>query len=725
MSIFGEQFLARRNRDQIDLDNALQDVYEAVTGRESIRYSINSDEQVRKELERICFYLGVRADQDVPEYNDLEDMLDYITRPFAIMRRHILLTHHWWKNGDGPLLVSKKDSDELLALIPGRLGGYYYTDFRSNKKIKIDRHNAGEFEKEAICFYKPLPLSSLSANELTGLLFKNMAATDLAMLVLSGIGIVGVSLLIPFATKMVFEYVIPTGAMTLVGSFSFLLISSAMVAYIIAVIKQGYADRVKVRMEVYLTHGVMGRMINFPTSFFASKSTGELYRVFDNLREIPQILIDSVIVPIIDIGLAMLFIIQIAVIVPELLVPAIITALLQFVCMAIGTFQAYGLLNVELQQDRKIQGLAISVYEGIQRIKLSGSESRIMAKWAGLYSKKAKVAYPAVFPVKFQTELIAFISMMGMLAAFYKGFRDNISIPQFVAFVAAFGMLTGSITAFSNKSKDVIKLKPVLKMADEILKECPEVSKEKLIVDHLSGKIEVKDLTFRYGRDLPLILDGVSFTVHPGEYVAIVGKSGCGKSTLVRIFMGFEKAVSGSVSYDDIDVERIDPRSLRRSIGVVMQSGNLFHDSIYRNIAISAPGLSMEEAWEAAEKAGIAEDIRNMPMKMKTLIPQGGGGISGGQRQRIMIARALAAKPNILIFDEATSALDNITQKVVQDSLDQLNCTRIVIAHRLSTIQNCDRILVLDKGRIIEEGNYQELLKKGGFFANLIKRQQL
>ncbi len=725
MSIFGEQFLSRRNRNRIDLDNALKDVFEAASGRKSMFFSINSDEQIRREIEKICFYLGVRADQDIPEYDDLEEMLDYITRPFAIMRRHILLNGDWWKNGDGPILASKKDSDEIVALLPRRLGGYYYTASQTDKRIIINHKNAGEFEKEAICFYKPMPSSALSLNEFIYQLFKNMSATDLTMMILSEIAIVCVALLTPFATEKVFEYVIPTGAMTLVGSFSFLLISTAIVAYIVSVIKQEYVTRVKTRMEVYLLHGVMGRMINFPTSFFSSKSTGELYRIFDDLRLLPEILMDGVVVPLINLGLSALFIVQIALIVPQLLSPVIISAILQLFFIAICTFQATKLQDIELLQDGKIQGLAISAYDGIQRIKLSGSESRIMAKWANQYSIKANAAYPLVVPLSFQAEIITFISMMEMLAAFYKGFTNGIAISQFVAFVTAYGLFMANIATFSDKSKLVAKLKPILKKAEVFIKEYPEYSKEKVIVNKLSGKIEVRNLSFKYGRDLPLILDGLNFTIGPGEYVAIVGKSGCGKSTLMRILMGFEKAVTGGVTYDDIDIARIDLRALRRNIGAVVQNGNLFNDTIYRNIAISAPGLSMDEAWEAAEKAGIADDIRNMPMKMKTLIPQGGGGISGGQKQRIMIARALAAKPKILIFDEATSALDNITQKVVQDSLDQLNCTRIVIAHRLSTIRNCDRILVLDKGKIIEEGTYNELLSNGGFFADLVQRQQL
>ena len=224
---------------------------------------------------------------------------------------------------------------------------------------------------------------------------------------------------------------------------------------------------------------------------------------------------------------------------------------------------------------------------------------------------------------------------------------------------------------------------------------------------------------------MPLVLDNLSFIIEPGQYVAIVGKTGCGKSTLMRILPGFEKPQKGAVYYDGKDLEKLDLKSLRRKIGTVMQDGKLFSGDIYSNIVISAPWLTLDRAWEAAEMAGMAEDIKDMPMGMFTLISEGQGGISGGQKQRLMIARAIAPKPRILMFDEATSALDNITRKKVSESLDSLNCTRIVIAHRLSTIKNCSRIIVMDGGRIIEDGTYDELIKENGYFAELVERQKL
>ena len=244
--------------------------------------------------------------------------------------------------------------------------------------------------------------------------------------------------------------------------------------------------------------------------------------------------------------------------------------------------------------------------------------------------------------------------------------------------------------------------------------------------DSLYAQIDVSKLSFRYEEGGPMILDNLSLKIHPGEYIGIVGKSGCGKSTLIRLLLGFEKPLSGSVFYGpaSYDVANVDLHSLRRHIGTVLQDGRLFPADIFNNIVLSTPEATLDDAWRAAELAGIADDIRRMPMGMNTVMFDGIGNISGGQRQRLLIARAVCGERKILILDEATSALDNITQKHVTDSLASLKCTRIVVAHRLSTVKDCDRIICLDKGHIVEEGSYDDLIAKNGFFAGLVARQR-
>ena len=317
------------------------------------------------------------------------------------------------------------------------------------------------------------------------------------------------------------------------------------------------------------------------------------------------------------------------------------------------------------------------------------------------------------------------ISLIGTIVLYGIAMASSVSLTDYMAFNAAYGLVMGAFTSLVSVIMVFARIKPVLDMAKPILDAVPETSERKRVITSLRGNIEMNNVTFRYTANGPKVIDNMSLKISAGEYVAIVGPSGCGKSTLMRLLLGFEKPERGGIFYDGRELDQIDLKSLRRKIGTVMQSGSLFNESIYANIALSAPSLTMEEAWQAAETASIADDIRAMPMGMFTMISEGEGGISGGQKQRLMIARAIAPKPSVLIFDEATSALDNIAQKKVTQALDALHCTRIVIAHRLSTIRSCSRILFLGDGRVLEEGTYEELMEKKGLFADMVARQQV
>jgi ABC-type bacteriocin/lantibiotic exporter with double-glycine peptidase domain len=255
-----------------------------------------------------------------------------------------------------------------------------------------------------------------------------------------------------------------------------------------------------------------------------------------------------------------------------------------------------------------------------------------------------------------------------------------------------------------------------------ILEEVPESTEQSVDPGELAGRIEFNSVSFRYHEDQPLVLNDVSFSINPGEMVAFVGPSGSGKSTIMRILLGFEKPELGSVYYDGQAFDSLNKDLVRRQIGVVLQNGALMPGSIYKNI-VGNSELSLEDAWEAARMSGMEEDIKQMPMEMHTVISEGAGTFSGGQKQRLMIARAIAHKPRLMFMDEATSALDNHTQKIVSESLDRLQATRVIIAHRLSTVINADKIFIMDKGRIVESGSYHELMEKGGLFSTLAKRQ--
>ncbi len=296
---------------------------------------------------------------------------------------------------------------------------------------------------------------------------------------------------------------------------------------------------------------------------------------------------------------------------------------------------------------------------------------------------------------------------------------------NFMAFNVAYGAISAAMVTLAGTGGQLARIQSLFDALQPILDAAPETHREGRQVTSLGGSIELSGVTFRYQESQPPVLSDLTLRIRSGEYLAVVGASGSGKSTLLRLLLGFETPERGAIYYGGQDISDFDVRSLRRNIGVCLQNGSLFAGTILSNITLANPRATIDDAWEAAELAGVADDIRQMPMDMQTLVSEGSGGISGGQRQRILIARAVCAKPSILMFDEATSALDNVTQRHVSDSLAGLKCTRIVVAHRLSTIRLADRIVMLDGGHIVEEGTYDELMEAGGAFADLVRRQRL
>ena len=422
---------------------------------------------------------------------------------------------------------------------------------------------------------------------------------------------------------------------------------------------------------------------------------------------------------------SLIYIAQIFEYAPSLVLPSVIITIITLIVSVTTALMQMRITKRRMELSSKESGMCYALISGIQKIKITGAEKRAFARWGKLYAEEARLTYNPPAYLRINPVIMAVISLTGSIIMYIMAIRSNVTVAEYYAFNAAYGMVSGAFTALANIAVQVAQIRPILEMARPILNAVPEIAEEKEVVETLSGGVELSNISFRYNENMPLVLDNLSLKISPGQYVAIVGKTGCGKSTLMRIMLGFEKPQKGAVYYDGKDLNSLDLKSLRRRIGTVMQNGKLFSGNIYSNIVISAPRLSQKEAWEAAELAGMADDIRNMPMGMYTLISEGQGGVSGGQRQRLMIARAIAPKPKILMFDEATSALDNITQKHVSESLDSLECTRIVIAHRLSTIKNCNRIIVMDQGRIIEDGTYDELIANKGFFAELVERQKL
>lgn len=377
----------------------------------------------------------------------------------------------------------------------------------------------------------------------------------------------------------------------------------------------------------------------------------------------------------------------------------------------------------------RISGMLLEFIGNIARLRVSGAEPRAFAAWAREFAKQKELSiraqkvsnglaiFSSAFPVISLAVIFGYATqLMGqpLLHAFTTG--------ALLAFLTAFAQFQSGALQLSAAIGSALGVVPLYERAKPIFETLPEMADANQHPGELSGSIEINHVNFRYHPDLPLVLRDVSFAVKPGQFVAVVGPSGSGKSSLLRLLLGFEKPESGAIYYDGQDLTGLDVQAVRRQIGVVLQSARLTSGTILDNIVGSAP-LTIDDAWEAAQKAGLEQDIREMPMGMYTMVSEGGGNLSGGQGQRLMIARAIVKRPRIFLFDEATSALDNRTQAMVSRSLEAFRATRIVIAHRLSTIINADRILVVEKGMVVQSGSYQDLANQEGLFRELAKRQ--
>ena len=378
-----------------------------------------------------------------------------------------------------------------------------------------------------------------------------------------------------------------------------------------------------------------------------------------------------------------------------------------------------------LEISNNISGMMLQLIGGITKFRVAGAESRAFHRWSKEFGEQRKFAFKRETLGNWLANFNEFFPILSSMAIFYTLTLSTVTLSpgQFIAFNSAFISFMFSMVSLSESLIRANIVIPLYQRAKPILETLPEYDDTNINPKPLTGSIEVRHVSFRYKEDAPLVLQDVSFQIDEGDYVALVGTSGCGKPTLFRVLLGFEKPETGKVYYNGQDLSKIDIRAVRQQLGVVLQNGQLMTGDIFSNIVGANPYLTRDEAWEAARMAGIEEDIKQMPMGMQTVISEGAGTISGGQKQRLMIARAIIKKPKIIFFDEATSALDNHTQAIVSKSLDQLQATRVVIAHRLSTIMNCNKIIVMDQGKIVESGTYQELINNKGIFADLAKRQ--
>ena len=679
----------------------------------------------REAIDEVLKYYHCKPVEVPKGIQDNDEYMDYCLRPYGMMRRVILLEDGWYRDAYGPVLAFEKESGQPVTLLPGAWRGYAYTDPETGKRIRLNRTTAARFAREGYCFYQPLPQRKIGIRDLLKYMQSCVSVNDITLFVLSALTVTLIGLMIPRITKALTGPVRTSGNTSMLIAIAICLFCTSLSAQLLSSVRAMYMSRIQSKASLGIQASMMMRVMSLPADFFRRHSAGELANRSMAVNNLCDMLLGTLMSTGLTSLMSLLYIPQIFRFAPALVVPSLGIILVTVGFSAVSSLVQVRLTRQLMEQEARESGMSYSMIAGIQKIKLAGAEKRSFARWLNLYAEGAEYTYNPPTFIKINKVINLAISLASTIILYFLAVQSNVDQSSYFAFTAAYSSVMGAFSSLAGIALTAAKIQPTLEIAKPFLEAEPEASDSREIVTRISGAIELNNVYFRYSENTPYIVSDLSLKIRPGEYIAIVGKTGCGKSTLMRLLLGFEKPEKGAIYYDGNDMNKLDMSSLRRRIGTVMQSGGLFQGDIYSNIVITAPELTLDDAWDAAEKAGIADDIRAMPMGMQTLISEGQGGISGGQKQRIMIARAIAPKPKILMFDEATSALDNKTQKQVAEALDAMGCTRIVIAHRLSTIRRCDRILVLDKGSIIEEGTYDELIEKGGFFADLVARQRL
>lgn len=725
MGWFDEQIKQRKQNDDDVFADSFVNIAGAVMGSR-VSTALNDERQIAKNaFDEILKFYHVKTREIPDSIKDRNEQLEYLLRPHGIMRRTVTLAKGWYKDAVGAMLGVLKSGGGVVALIPTGLSGYSFKDEKTGKRVKINRKNEDLFKEEAIAFYKPLPLKKLGIPDLMRYILGTLSPSDFVLIGASTLAITLIGMISPKLNNLLFSTVIESGSYRLLLAITVFMICVTVSSLLINGVKSLIMARINTKMNISVQAAAMSRVMSLPAEFFKNYGSGELSARAQYINSLCNMLVSTILSTGLTSVFSLAYISQIFVYAPALIVPSLIITFATVAFSVISAFAQMRISKKSMEISSKESGMSYALISGVQKIKLSGAEKRAFARWGNLFAEGARLSYDPPMFLRINAVISSAISLVGTLVMYYFAVSSGVSVADYYAFNAAYGMVSGAFMSLAGIALTVAQIKPIMDMVKPILQAVPEISEGKQVITRLSGGIELNNVSFRYNENMPLVVDDMSLKIRPGQYVAIVGATGCGKSTLMRLMLGFETPQKGAVYFDGKDISNVDLKSLRRNIGVVMQNGKLFSGDIFSNITISAPWLTMDDAWKAAELSGIAEDIRRMPMGMHTIISEGSGGVSGGQRQRLMIARAIAPKPKILMFDEATSALDNLTQKTVSESLDGLKCTRIVIAHRLSTIRQCDRIIVLDKGKIIEDGTYDELIQNGGFFAELVARQRL
>jgi NHLM bacteriocin system ABC transporter ATP-binding protein len=726
-----QRMAARRSADRRSSEGALHRLAGVQRAAAPAPQAASGSDPLAAAFAMVAAHAGIDLSQAPRPEAGARAPLRALARANGVGLRTVLLRGDWWRSENGPLLAWRGPDKQPVALTPSRRGAYQLWDPETGGSSPVDQASALEINAQATAIYRPLPSA---IRGLAGLLrFASRGIRGDATMIATMAGLAAfLAMLLPIATGFLLESVAPRAELgqmlAVVGGLALAVLGAG----VFDLVKALALLRLEARLESALQPALLLRLLALPVNFFRGFGTGELTNRVLSIRAMRQILASNSLLAVLS-GVFALSSLAVIILYSPFL--AGLSAGLVLIAAIIVGALAIG----ELRQERartalrgQEDNLVIQVIQGIVKLRVAAGENRVFAQWAALFGRQKQYYRRGQYYAGVAEGITEIYPIFALLLLYFAASRllggsetagRSLELGGFLAINAAFGQLLAATMTLARTMATTLEIVPLFERLRPVIAAEPEARQGKEAPD-LSGRIELRHVSFRYGEGSPLVLDDVSLGIEPGAFVAVVGPSGSGKSTLLRLLLGFETPDRGDILYDGQSIGALDPASLRRQIGVVLQHARVTTGSIFENITSDLP-YTIDDAWAAARLAGFDAEIEAMPMGMHTLLLEGSITLSGGQRQRLVLARALIGRPRIIIFDEATSALDNRTQAVVTESLASLRMTRIVIAHRLSTIARADRIFVLDHGRFAESGSFDELIAADGLFSRLARRQIL
>jgi len=647
-----------------------------------------------------------------------------IARVSNFSYREVVLEYGWNKQDSGAFLVFD-EAQKAYVCLPKGDSSYVLYDVETGTVTPVSDKVAAGILPKAYMLYRSLTAERITGKDILKFCLGSVRGSDVVWLMLMTLVTTLIGLLTPIINQKLYDEYIPLGAKGILLQMGYVLASFMLANVLFMIVKNLVNFRITSRIAYDIQGAVYNRLFSLPESFFREYESADLGQRVMKAGNIISTISNVVIMSVVALIFVVVYFCKMLGYSGKLTVIGLGMILVYAVCYYLISAAALKFRQKAEELEGKTSSIMFQFLTGISKIRIAGVEDRVLYEYMKPYIKlrDCESRYNNIMDCGSVLALISnSIFTIVLYTVLIKG-NLEISLGAFVAFNSMFGAFTAYLLQLTEGFVGVKALQPEYDRVRPVFEALPEYDEAKELPGEITGAIEINNVSFAYSPDSPMVLKDINLNIKPGEYVGLVGPSGCGKSTLMKLLLGFEKPTRGKIYYDNKDIESVDKRELRKKMGVVLQDGKLISGSIFENITITAPKATVADVKQIIKDVGLEKDIEDMPMGLHTVLSEDCRTISGGQQQRILIARAIISKPKLLYFDEATSALDNVTQSMVCETLEKMDSTRIVIAHRLSTIMKCDRIIVLEAGRVAEQGTYEELMENKGLFYRLASRQ--